>query len=73
MVGWPAEEKFLAKLKGLKKATTSCVHTLTELALEDPKSHYKHVVGAICHRMRKTGPQNRSEHLVGRYLEWFLL
>jgi|AntRauMFilla1563_2_1112583.scaffolds.fasta_scaffold254033_1 hypothetical protein len=57
---WPAKERFLTELKVLKKATKDNVSSLTELALEEPKTHYKNVVGAICHQMRGTRPAHRS-------------
>eukprot|EP00242_Pyramimonas_sp_CCMP2087_P001049 CAMPEP_0198227894 /NCGR_PEP_ID=MMETSP1445-20131203/111066_1 /TAXON_ID=36898 /ORGANISM="Pyramimonas sp., Strain CCMP2087" /LENGTH=239 /DNA_ID=CAMNT_0043908091 /DNA_START=174 /DNA_END=890 /DNA_ORIENTATION=- len=56
---WPAKERFLTELKDLKKATKDNVSSLTELALEEPKTHYKNVVGAICHQMRGTRPAHR--------------
>lgn len=51
---WGDQDRFNAELKKLKKATQSAVAVFTEMALEDPSAVYKHVVGSLCHHLRKT-------------------
>jgi hypothetical protein len=54
------EQEFVEALKRMKKSTQGGVARLTDLALKgDPRQDYKHVVGALCHQLRKTRPQHR--------------
>jgi hypothetical protein len=56
---WAGEAEFKEALKRMKKSTQGGVARLTDLALKDPRQDYKHVVGALCHQLRKTRPQHR--------------
>lgn len=57
---WAGEQEFREALKKMKKSTKGGVARLTDLALKgDPRQDYKHVVGLLCHQLRKTRPQHR--------------
>ena len=49
----------MEELKKMKKATKKSVEILTDVAMKDPQTTYKRVVGALCHQLRKTRPQHR--------------